>query len=258
MYTADVLVGDATSPVSIRTHCSADKVILKKHSSSQILPSRSRRLWWKLFLWSHRNLHRAATAKPLPIEVKPSVINQHGGYSSDTLEPKQIMGSRKLRSPGSLTGESMDKGKCNIDNQSWNGFYGVSGMWPQNQWVAFPTNSSSPLARVNEWVKEVSAQPPYQVENDDDNSEDGILFPPSPENGASPARGASHLTRHPAANLIEEISHANTVIQSLNTNSNVAHITGLGLKAIPSISHFSSLRSVNLSGNLIGTEFNCY
>lgn len=34
---------------------SADKVMLKKHSSSQVLSSRSRKLWWKLFLWSHRS-----------------------------------------------------------------------------------------------------------------------------------------------------------------------------------------------------------
>ncbi|KAI3465147.1 hypothetical protein Pfo_021810 [Paulownia fortunei] len=249
MHGEDVLVGDAISPVSIRTHCSADKVILKKHSSSQILPSRSRRLWWKLFLWSHRNLHRAGTAKPQPIEVRPSALNQHGGYSSDTVEPRQAMDSSKFRSPGSLTRKSMDKGKCNMDNQSWDGFYGVSGMWPQNQWVAFPTDSS-PFARVNEWVKEVSTQPPYQVDNDE-HSEDGILFPPSPENGTSPARGSSHLTQHPATNIPEEITYANTVIQSLNSNSTVAHITGIGLKAIPSISHFSSLRSVNLSGNFI-------
>lgn len=238
MYAADVLVGTAVSPVSIRSHISADKVMLKKHSSSQILPSRSRKLWWKLFLWSHRNLH---TAKPLPIELGPSAINRHGGYSSDTVEPKQTVDSRNLRSPG----ESMDK-----VGQSWNGFYGVSGMWPQNQWVAFPTSSSSPLGRVDEWVKEVSAQPPYEVDNDDHYMEyDGIVFPSSPENGE---RDSSHLTRHQSQDFLDEISHANTVIQSLNTNSNVAHITGLGLKAIPSISHFASLRSINLSGNLIG------
>ncbi|XP_042013935.1 protein phosphatase 1 regulatory subunit SDS22-like, partial [Salvia splendens] len=47
------------------------------------------------------------------------------------------------------------------------------------------------------------------------------------------------------------ISHTHTVIRSLTTNSSVAHITGLGLAAIPSISQFSSLRSVNLSCNLI-------
>nr|DAD29961.1 TPA_asm: hypothetical protein HUJ06_031429 [Nelumbo nucifera] len=37
--------------------------MLKKHSSSQVLSSRSRRLWWKLFLWSHRNLHKPSNVK---------------------------------------------------------------------------------------------------------------------------------------------------------------------------------------------------
>ncbi|KAL3830413.1 hypothetical protein ACJIZ3_019215 [Penstemon smallii] len=226
-------VGDDLSPVL--SHRSADKVMLKKHSSSQILPSGSRRLWWKLFLWSHRNLHRASSTKRLPIETSPFAHNQQGGYSSDTLE--QSMESRSLKSPGSWAGEeSRDKGT----------FYGVSGMWPQNQWIAFPRESTSPLARVDEWVNEVTAQAPYE----DDGIEDGIFFPASPDNAMSPARGSSHLmTRRSMAT--EEISHANSVVQSLNASSTVAHITGIGLKVLPSISHFVSLRSVNLSNNFI-------
>ncbi|KAG8377387.1 hypothetical protein BUALT_Bualt08G0027700 [Buddleja alternifolia] len=233
MYKEKFLRGDHTSPVSVRSHCSADKVILKKHSSSQILPSRSRRLWWKLFLWSHRNLHRVATLKPQPIEIQSSALKQQGGYSSDTVEPRQAMESSKLRSPSE---ECVDEGNCNMDNQRWDEFYGVSGMWPQNQWVAFPTESS-PFSRVDEWVKEVSAQPPPYQEHD----EDGILFPPSP------TTRSSRLTTRPP----EEIEHANSVIQSLNSSSTVAHITGIGLRVIPIISHFSTLRSVNLSGNFI-------
>ncbi|CAL9101705.1 unnamed protein product [Musa textilis] len=49
----------------------------------------------------------------------------------------------------------------------------------------------------------------------------------------------------------EEVSQANNVIQSLNSLSSVAHIASMGLKVIPSVSVFTSLRSVNLSGNLI-------
>lgn len=39
------------SPASVRTSRTADHVMLKKCSSSQVLPSRSRKLWWRLFLW---------------------------------------------------------------------------------------------------------------------------------------------------------------------------------------------------------------
>ncbi|KAK8966003.1 hypothetical protein KSP40_PGU019087 [Platanthera guangdongensis] len=49
----------------------------------------------------------------------------------------------------------------------------------------------------------------------------------------------------------DEAAEANDFIQSLNSFSSVAHISSLGLKAIPSISAFVSLRSVNLSGNYI-------
>lgn len=233
------LPGNLSSPVSVMTQRSADKVMLKKHSSSQILPSRSRRLWWKLFLWSHRNLHEQWTGKQLPVQPP---LNQQGGYSSDTLEPNR---GTRFGLPNSYT---FRRGKKNIDNQSWDEFRGVSGLWPQNQWVAFSTESSS-LTRVDEWVKELSNIPPFVVVNDDP-AEDGISFPPSPpDTGKSPALSQSN--RHQDMILPEHIVHANNVIQSLNSSSTVAHISGIGLKVIPAIWRFSSLRSVNLSANYI-------
>ncbi|XP_073153772.1 uncharacterized protein [Henckelia pumila] len=239
-----ILEGDATSPVTVMTQRSADRVILKKHSSSQILPSRSRRLWWKLFLWSHRNLHRSSSEKPQPKSYTETAIHLQGGYSSDTIEPKRGMQSSKFELPCSPSNEVIDKGDCEAYDQRWDGLYGVSGMWPQNQWVAFPAESSSPLARVNEWVQEISVLPPGQIE-DDDYIGDGVEFPPSPDNGGQSS------TRCPPISVPEDISHAKIVIQSLNASSTVAHMTDIMLKIIPPISHFSSLRSVNLSGNLI-------
>ncbi|KAE8715413.1 hypothetical protein F3Y22_tig00110174pilonHSYRG00360 [Hibiscus syriacus] len=237
------------SPASMMTRYSADRVMLKKHSSSQVLPSRSRRLWWKLLLWSHRNSHNWITRpQPLPITA---TLNQQGGYSSDTIELHQAMKSSKMESPGYFTRESLNKdftGNCD-DNQSWNGFHnGVSGLWPQNQWVAFPTPSSS-FTRVDQWVRDLETQSSQPA--DDVNDEEGITFPPSPDTDKSPARNTAHLTRHSDINLSEEILHANSVIQTLNSSSTVAHISGIGLKAIPIISGFSSLRSVNLSNNFI-------
>ncbi|XWS23901.1 hypothetical protein CRYUN_Cryun28dG0055300 [Craigia yunnanensis] len=238
------------SPASVMTRCSADRVMLKKHSSSQVLPSRSRRLWWKLFLWSHRNLHKDWTTKPRPLPVTVT-LNQQGGYSSDTIEPHRAMKLGKMESPGSFSGEFLNKeftGNCD-DNQSWNGFHdGVSGLWPQNQWVAFPAPSSS-FTRVDEWVRDLETQIAQPA--DDVNGEEGITFPPSPDAGKSRARSTAHLTCHSDINLSEEILHANSVIQTLNSSSTVAHISGIGLKAIPIISVYSCLRSVNLSNNFI-------
>ncbi|EEF48515.1 uncharacterized protein LOC8281657 [Ricinus communis] len=247
----DVKLRNPGSPSSVTSHQTADRVMLKKHSSSQILPSRSRKLWWKLFLWSHRNMHRPEQPKPQVV----TVLNQQCGYTSDTVEPSRALAMSNTQSPRSFTGESLSKGCKNNnedDNQSWDGFHGeVSGIWPQKQWVAF-SMETSPFARVDEWVKDLDTQaPPNSDGNGAGTSGEGIVFPPSPEAGRSPARGTSNLTRRPDINLSEEILHANAVIQSLDASSTVAHISGIGLKAIPTISCFTSLRSVNLSNNFI-------
>lgn len=242
---------DPGSPRSLRTHFSADRVMLKKHSSSQVLPSRSRRMWWKLFLWSHRNLHSARTLKSRSLPTR-AALNPQGGYSSDTLEPNRAGESSKMASPRSFTGESLNKGHNNNNNgyKSWYAFHnGVSGLWQQNQWVAF-SSESSPFARVDKWVKDLENQHPDEVTDNHENDE-GILFPASPETDRSPARSTTHLTRRHDIKLSEEILHANNIIQSLNSSSTVAHISGIGLKVIPTISSFSSLRSVNLSNNYI-------
>lgn len=265
----EVLQVNPASPLSVRTYCSADRVILKKHSSSQILPSRSRKLWWRLFLWSHRNLHRVEVSRPPPLLLNPA-LNQQGGYCSDTLEPTRAVDLSKVESPNLFTEERLKNVICDNDDQSWDGFHGVSGLWPQNQWVAFPGESStmarvdewplnqwvdfpeasSRMSRVDEWVKGLSMQTPVLVEKDDQ-TEDKSELVGTPEAGRSPRRSSSPVLLHPTFNAPEEITHANSVIQSLNSSSKVAHIVGIGLKVVPHLSSFTSLRSVNLSGNLI-------
>ncbi|KAI3442789.1 uncharacterized protein J3R85_001059 [Psidium guajava] len=243
----DIIPG---SPVSVMTRCSADKVMLKKHSSSQVLPSRSRRLWWKLFLWSHRNMQKPRNKKPKPIPAL-AAINQQGGYSSDTIEPSRALKFGKMESPGSFTEESMNQAGYDNKNEKkgWDGLRGSSGLWPQNQWVAFPAESSS-FQRVDEWVKDLCIDTSI-VDDDAENSDEAVIYPPSPETIRSPTRSTVHMHRHQDINLSEEMLHANSVIQTLNSSSSVAHVSGMGLKVIPTMSVFSSLKSVNLSGNCI-------
>ncbi|XP_030455164.1 uncharacterized protein LOC115676402 [Syzygium oleosum] len=238
------------SPVSVMTRFSADKVMLKKHSSSQVLPSRSRRLWWKLFLWSHRNMQKPQNTKPKPIPAL-TTINQQGGYSSDTIEPNRAFKFGKMESPGSFTGEYINQVEYDDKNEKkgWDGFRGSSGLWPQNQWVAFPAESSS-FKRVDDWVKDLCIDPSIAVD-DAENSDKAIIYPPSPESIRSPTRSAMPLHKRQDINLSEEMLHANSVIQTLNSSSTVAHISGMGLRVIPTMSLFSSLKSVNLSGNCI-------
>ncbi|CAN0877324.1 Dynein axonemal assembly factor 1 [Linum grandiflorum] len=219
------------SPVSVISCRSADRVMLKKHSSSQIFPSGSRKLWWKLFLWSHRNLHKpSSTAKPEPFPVS----NQQGGYSSDTLEQSV---STNLQSTAS-TEECSRLDQTNhhaLGKQKWDGFdFDASkvGAWPRDHWVA-----NAFLSRVDQWVQDIEIKP--QTE-DETAAENGIDYPPSP------ARNTSQV-----AHRLDDIVHANSVILSLNSSSAVAHICGAALKVIPSLSPFSSLRTVDLSNNSI-------
>ncbi|KAG9132765.1 hypothetical protein Leryth_014036, partial [Lithospermum erythrorhizon] len=205
-------------------------VMIKKNSSSQILHSRNRKLWWRLIHWSHGNLHGAGAMQPTVTS------NQQGDYSSDTLDAKKRVESRK--SSGSFTKKSM-KGSYNNndDNHSWGGFQGNAGFLPQNQWVAFPAESST-ASRVDQWVRELPVQQP-QLNNDGSyHIKDGTAIPP-PD------------VAHPKMIIPEEIVRANSVIRSLNSSTTIAHMAGIGSKVITSISCYSSLRSVNLSGNFI-------
>ncbi|RWW01639.1 hypothetical protein GW17_00035307 [Ensete ventricosum] len=226
------------SPASVMTSFSADKVMLKKRSSSQVLPSRSRKLWWKLFLWSHRNLHRTWSLKPQRIASSLNrASNQRDGYCSDTMEPSR---GEDLKNK-----KAMDESEIRCRN----------GMWPPNQWVAFSAESSS-LDRVNAWVHSLDDNPFCPIgdtENEDDEAVDGSsTYPTFLEIKESSTKNNTRAGRRAA----EEVLQANNIIQSLNAFSSVAHIAGMGLKVIPAISAFTSLRSINLSGNFIGLS-NC-
>lgn len=242
----DVLMGSPCSQSSVMTQRSADKVMLKKHSSSQILPSRSKRLWWKLFLWSHRNLQKPAVAPKTRVSLLASV-NQQGGYSSDTLEPSRVKQLSKVESAGSFS-ELCSYRSSHEEDIGLKG--GISGLWPQNQWIAFSGESSSPLKRVDDWVQDLEFQPTTSS-LEEENDSDQIVYPCSPKADESMAKIPTHSSRHNKINISEELLHANSVIQSLNSSSTVAHVSGMGLKTIPIISHFSSLRSINLSNNSI-------
>ncbi|KAG4963669.1 hypothetical protein JHK82_040347 [Glycine max] len=230
------------SPRSVMSHYSADRVLLKRHSSSQVLPSRSKKLWWKMILWSHRNTRRTL---PSNSTLVPTSAALNSGYSSDTLELKQGKALRPVKSSDSITMESFNKRRIgkNIDNQRGSRFQ-------SDQWIAFSTESSS-FSRVDAWVKGLEIQQMLPEDDfDDDNARRSIVFPPSPNAGGSMMRTTSQLT-YPDANLSKEALTAISVVQSLNPASTIAHISGIGVKAIPAISHLSNLRSVNLSNNFI-------
>ncbi|KAL5992449.1 hypothetical protein ACLOJK_013367 [Asimina triloba] len=246
------------SPFSVTTSCSADKVMLRRRSSRQLLPSRSRRLWWKFFLWSHRSLHTSEPAKPIPLLAGAS--SQKLGYWSDTMESRELLSGKNHQAQignsdilECFSDESRDDGKIGD---------GDSGLQAPNQWVAFDPESSTPWSRVDEWVNSLDTHSILPLDDDHINGAEGELgensgYPLSPEIKSSSEK-ATITTRNSNDKLAEEVLQANNVIRSMNSSSTVAHLAGIGLKLVPNISPFSSLRSVNLSGNFIGEELNFF
>ncbi|EAZ25885.1 hypothetical protein OsJ_09722 [Oryza sativa Japonica Group] len=216
---------DDSPAASVKTTCSADHVMLKKCSSSQVLPSRSRKLWWRLLLRSHRNLHRPAATVPAAV---PSAEQRHDGYASDTLDA------------GAATADVKNKGIA------------VGHEPIPNQWMAFSSEATS-LDRVSAWVNSLVDNPfkaneECIVEHDDD--DDDTARPHCTEIG-EPSSFGGKFPAQARRRMAGEAIKANSIIQTLTTSSSVAHISGMGLTVIPVISPFSSLRAVNLSGNLI-------
>ncbi|XP_028554282.1 uncharacterized protein LOC110092251 isoform X2 [Dendrobium catenatum] len=208
-----------SSPLSVKTSCSADYVILKKRSSCQVLPSRCRKIWWKFFLWSHTNLRKPNAPQKLAFALTNA--NQKFGYSSDTHELVQ----------------KLDKPKKSLESN--------------NQWFAFSLQSSSPQDRVYDWVNSIDDRIFCPIDDEETCSgkeDEWTAGPRYMEIGESSWKNHSQTTLCAE----EEVNQAKNIIQSLkNSFSSVAHISGMGLKVIPSISAFGNLRSVSLSGNSI-------
>ena len=222
------------SPASVKTSRTADRVMLKKRSSSQVLPSRSRKLWWRLFLWSHRNLHRPGSARP-SAACSPG---RHGGYTSDTLEEGPAA-DRKNK-------------KVMVDDSP------SPPPFASNQWVAFCAENSL-HDRVSAWVCSIENEPPFHIAEEDEDYDGGdnmdddecAARPRRPVELGESSSGKNHGKSKRCA-AADEVVQANTIVQSLNAFSSVAHISGMGLKVMPMIAPFSSLRAVNLSSNFIG------
>ncbi|CAL9093197.1 unnamed protein product [Musa hybrid cultivar] len=225
------LGGEATedipgSPLSVMTSVSADKALLNKRSSCQVLPSRSTKLWWKLFLFSHRNCHKPWVSVSQKIAIDDTSKN-NVGYCSDTLKPN----------PCFETKNESDMERPEIRSNA--------DLWPQNQWIAFSAESSL-LDRVTAWVHSLEGGPFCPTDNGEA-AEEVVSYATCHEAGETSGTKQSHNVRHAVGKVIQ----TNNIIQSLCSFSPVAHIAGLGLRVIPAISAFNSLRSVNLSGNSI-------
>jgi len=208
------------SPASVKTSRTADHVMLKRRSSSQVLPSRSRKLWWRLFLWSHRNLHRPWSARPS--EAGTPGRHGGGGYTSDTLEEPE----RKQHKEATV-----DEAPP-VPNH-------------KQQWVAFCAENSL-SDRVSAWVSSIDKEECLRIAEEEDGNLQNMEHGDHCVGGGEPF--GKSAKRCAAA---DEVAQANSIVQSLDAFSSVAHISGMGLKVTPMIAPFSSLRAVNLSTNFI-------
>ncbi|CAN6479902.1 unnamed protein product [Victoria cruziana] len=227
------------SPLSVVSSTSADKVMLKRMSSTHLLPSRSRRVWWKLFLWSQRNLHRPRDSCQVPeFAINHKNLMNKEGYSSDTQDPREITKKGK---------EAMKTGSSNLKNVLCSR---PSRSLRQNQWMAFSTQPTS-QNWIDDWVHSsivADSMPPAdepETKLQHDDSEE--TFTPSSVSGSPETY--SLTPRRPS--LPNEVLHANSIIQAMNPLSTIAHVSGMGLKVIPTFSPLCSLRAINLSSNSI-------
>lgn len=258
--------GSQCSPHSELTYCSADKVMLKRGSSSKVLPSRRRKDWWKIFLWSHRNLHKGIQseqrAQLQQSEEVYKIIHEKGGYSSETGEPCRNVhqtkqeGLERLKSLEDDNTVDALSNRQNISNlqrrhTDWDHLSRDPKSQSYNQWMAFSSEQSN-ISRVEEWISSIDTGS-LSLENGVSLKEDGFTNPVGTVAGNSGADVSKVLleTSFQDGNLPEEMQLANNAIRSLNAFSTVAHISCIGLRVIPALAPFNSLRTINLSGNSI-------
>ncbi|XP_043696880.1 uncharacterized protein LOC122647581 [Telopea speciosissima] len=234
--------------------------MLKQHSSSQLLPSKSRRLWRKLCLWSHRNLQKSWSIKVALLCVN-NCSNKKDGYSN-TQEPKWGAEVEKGGIPRLYAGKLKNKRNShhrNDDNLNHHHksnvcYGGVSGLVPQSQSVAFTKKSLTRLQSIDFQTKSTTLTRAMESVNIKtrtlEETGDVSFILPFPDNSRPSARSPSQTNPHHGHN-ISEVLDTNSVTQYLNSSSTIAHITSMDLRVIPNFSQFSNLRTLNLSGNSI-------
>ncbi|CAD6204792.1 unnamed protein product [Miscanthus lutarioriparius] len=185
------------SPASVKTSRTADRVMLKKRSSSQ-----------RLFLWSHRNLHMPRSASTA--HQAACSPGRHCGYTSDTFEEGPAA-DRKNK-------------KVMVDDSPPPSV--------PNQWVAFSAEKAI-HDRISAWVSSIESEPPFHIAEEDDNydgeddeehgGECASERPRHLELG-EPSSGKGGHGKSKRCAAADEVVQANTIVQSLNAFSSVAHI----------------------------------
>ncbi|KAG6540815.1 hypothetical protein Mapa_017792 [Marchantia paleacea] len=265
----------------------AEHAIFKFGVSSEALEAHKRKPWWKVFLVSHRNIHRETRGDALgpltegdagrslsPLNGYVSDVEDRSGRSSPSNKNEGVSdgdnggGSEKV---GTLLRNSFSEQDL-YRQSSGGGHESTSGgdvglvSTPEKgkpsitarRWDAFTEKTG--LSRVEEWVSNVHPLAPT-LDEDQMETQGGEIVPESPT--APAAAFFTQLGEESPFNDQEEkhgivrgegvldadAEMARRVVRSVNPLSTVAHFSGVGLKVIPSLGIFSSLKTLNLSAN---------
>ncbi|XP_074581101.1 uncharacterized protein LOC141837626 [Curcuma longa] len=226
--------GEATnavpgSPKSVVTSFSADRALLKKSYSSQVLPLRATKHWSNLFQLSQNNFHNPRMTAPQKISINDT-SKYAGGYSSDELESRscfEMENKPKMKRSEIATADDMRS---------------------QNLWVALYSEPST-LDRVDAWVQSLGDGSSYPIESyqNDEPAEEATSY----TNILEVEKISGNKQTQTGRPTVTDIMKGSYIFQPSCSFPHTAHISSMGLKAIPVISAFSNLRSVNLSGNMI-------
>ncbi|XP_042382620.1 uncharacterized protein LOC121975202 [Zingiber officinale] len=217
------------SPKSVMTSFSADRAMLTKSCSSQVLPSMGAKHRSDLFLLSQNNSHNPRMTAPQRISINGTSKNA-GGYCSNVLESRSCfeMDSKPKMKQSEITT--------------------ADDLWSQNHGVAFYSESST-FDRVDAWVQSLGDDSSYPIDSyqTDDPAEEAT----SNTNILKVEKISGKKQTQTGRTTGEDIIEDSYIFQPSCSFPQTVHISGMGLKAIPAISAFNNLRSVNLSGNMI-------
>lgn len=245
--------------------------------------SSERKPWWKVFLVSHRNIHRDALG-PLAEGDGGRSLSPLNGYMSDGEARSGRSSSPSNKIEGASDGDNCNGavGRSLMLRSSFSDqdlYRQSSGGGPESasdelvaapgtgkpssitarRWDAFTEKTG--LSRVEEWVSNVH---PLAPTLDEDQMEGAEIVPESPtapaaaffaqlgeESPFADAEEKHGLVRGDGV-LDVDAEMARRVVRSVNPLSTVAHFSGVGLKVMPSLGIFGSLKTLNLSANSFG------
>ncbi len=253
--------------------------ILEMRFSEEEGKQQQHRPWWKVFLFTHRNIHRR-----LPLGLPLS--NGFGGYGSEVdycsdnrphpmFLQEQPFRDETFVGDGKAVKMMNMKGECVVDMSTSN-FDAVAAELP----VATSSSSlmaiaaamdtagdrkvyipqKADLSRVEEWVNSIDFASHLPVDKDIENDDGQTSREPSSPTApaltffstrAQSSSGHQMNVDGDGSLMGGDAEMAALIARSVNPLSTVAYFSGVGLRIIPPLALYNSLKTLNLSANHI-------